>query len=737
MAPPIVKRFLISLNQNKWLGIFVILASLGGAVVFAIQPPPAPPKPVYKAIGSLTLQAAPPTFTSTGSALQEQSRTLNKDILLSPWVLQRVAEKLNMTPEQIIKIRDEKITITFPIQDKKNPGSNTQAITLEYVEEESPTRAILVLETLMQQMIDYSRWLNSSQLRNRIAALQTRLSQVQKDLTAAEERFYKYISQQGSDLLQIQDGSLFSAITSSQQRQREIKLALEEINGQIANLTNQLGLTPEQAYTSAAFSADPIIADLRANILNIELQLERLKQDLRPEHPTIVKLTKEKEVNEILLQQRATELIGDSKVLTPLPGKIRQESSLDPARQQLASQLLALDTQREGLLQQLESLTKTEQELREQYEKFPDKQLQQARLIQAVNFQRGIYETILANLTDAQAAEAETVSSLIIAQDPYVPPQQAYKASKKNIPLIMIAGAGIGVLLAGGVIFLLAVVDDRLHSPQEIRDALSDREVLLLGQLPLIESNQPNQSRSPILQEGDNVYLAFYERFRSNIRRFGSSSSKIVIITSITADEGKTVSAYNLAIASAYAGKRTLLVEADLRSPSQATSLQVPPDPDAMVEPLRYYAARTESISLVPAVENLYILPSPGPHRQAAALIESSELQLLLKDARGRFDMVVIDTPSLSKCNDALLLEPLSDGIILVTRPGVTRSSLLNEALDQLIEAEVSVMGAIINSIENLVTTGTTNLEQMINETEFAPVQETVESKENMEVEVG
>lgn len=735
MAPPIVKRFLISLNQNKWLGIFVILASLGGAVVFAFQPPPPPPKPVYRSTGRLTFQTPAPTFTTTGSALQQQGRTVTRDMLLSPRVLQRVAERLNMTADQIIKIRDDKITVTIPERDRRNPSQN-QVITLEYVEEESPTRAVLVLETFMEEMIDYSRWLNSSQLRNRIASLEERLSQVQQELTSAEERFYRYISQEGSDLIQVQDGSLFGAITSSQQRQREIKLALEEINGQIANISEQLGLNPEQAYTSAAFSADPIIANLRSNILGIELQLERLQKDLRPEHPTIVKLLKEKEVNENLLQQRATELIGDAKILTPLPSQIRQESSLDPARQQLASQLLALDTQREGLLRQLESLQNTEQELRQQYERFPEQQLQQARLVQDVEFHRRIYQTILNALNDAQAAEVETVSSLIVAQDPYVPPQTPYRTPTKNIPIIMLAGGGIGVLLAGGVIFLLAVIDDRLHSPQEIRDALSDREVVLLGQLPLIESNDPNQPRNPILQEGDNAYLSFYERFRSNIRRFGSASSKIVIITSISPDEGKTVSAYNLAIASANAGKRTLLVEADLRSASEATSLQVPPDPEAMVEPLRYYAARTESISLVPAVENLYILPSPGPHRQAAALIESSELQLLLKDARGRFDMVVIDTPSLSKCNDALLLETLTDGIILVTRPGITRSSLLNEALDQLVEAEVSVMGAIINCIEDLVTSGRTFMETMASETEFTNFEDTEESEQEIEVEV-
>ena len=63
-----------------------------------------------------------------------------------------------------------------------------------------------------------------------------------------------------------------------------------------------------------------------------------------------------------------------------------------------------------------------------------------------------------------------------------------------------------------------------------------------------------------------------------------------------------------------------------------------------------------------------------------------------------------VDISSLSRCNDALLIEPLTDGIVLVTRPGITRSSLLKEATNQFIEAEIPVLGAVINGVENLAT---------------------------------
>ncbi len=740
MALPIVKRFLISLDQNKFVGIFVFLVCLGGSVIFALLPDPEKPPTFYRAVGQLAYRVPPPAFTSTGSQLQEQGRAIDRDLLLSPRVLVSAAKKLQFNQEQIVEIRDRDLKITFPGEaegQKNNTNRSTgtdqpQEILLELTAD-SQAKAELILETLMKEMVEYSRWLNTSQLRARIEALSVRLNEVQKDLTRAEEKFYRYISTQGSDLLAIQDGSLFTAITSSQQQQREIRLELQGIQGQINSLSEQLDLTPDQAYTSSALSADPIIASIRAQILDTEAQLERLQKDLRPEHPTVVKLRKQQQVNESLLQKRAAEVIGKDGILTDLPSsRIRQQSNLDATRQQLAAQLVTLQTQREGLMKQLESLVTQEQQLRSQYEKFPDKQLQQARLTQAVAFQRGIYENILNALVDAQAAEAETVGSLTVAQPPVAQPiEQVF--NRKNRTLILLVGAGLGTLAGLGTILLLAVIDDRLHSPQELREALVSRDILLLGQLPIVR-NLEGEEIEPILADANANYLPYYERLRSTLRLVGGGETvKVVVVTSITGGEGKTATAYNLAIAASLAGRRTLLVEGDLRSPSKAEEIGVTPDPNSFREPLLYYGAKSKSIRLAPNIENLSILPSPGPQKQAAAIIESSELQLILKDSRGRFDLVIVDTPSLSSCNDALLLEELADGIILVTRQAITRSSLLSEATDQLIEAEVKILGAVINYVDITPTLNTAEpeLPPLI----VPPTQEKTETEE-VKVEV-
>ena len=83
--------------------------------------------------------------------------------------------------------------------------------------------------------------------------------------------------------------------------------------------------------------------------------------------------------------------------------------------------------------------------------------------------------------------------------------------------------------------------------------------------------------------------------------------------------------------------------------------------------------------------------------RQSAAILESSEMRKLMEDARQRYDLVILDTSPLSLSNDPLLIQPYSDGIVLVARPNYTQENMLGEAVDQLVESELGLLGTVIN----------------------------------------
>lgn len=715
MTPPFVKRYLIALDRHKLIGLtsFVLIVGISGVV--AMQP--APPQ-TYKAKGALAYTTPATSFSVTGEQIQQQGRQVAPEMLLTDNAIALVAAQVKAKPKEIVS----NLKVKWPKEDKKNEAT-TSLIQMEYTED-NPKKAEAILNVLMQKMIEQSRLVNTTRLRAVIESIEKRLPEAKKELAAAEQQLERYDRVEGPALLAAEDGSLVNSITGSQQQQRQLELTLSGVETQIASLVNKLGLTPEQAYTSSALSADPIIGNLRSQILQTEAQIEILSRDLRAQHPRMIELRRQQDAYNKLLQERAREVLGGNGIAAPLPGQIRQDSSLDPARQQLALTLVNLQTQRDTLKQQLVATKKTEEELRREYQTLPNKQLDRVRLAQQLQLKQDFYNKLQAGLADAKAAEAETVSSLSIAQ----PLQVRVEETKATQPtLVLGVGTFVAFMVAGGVILLLATLDNTFYTPEEMQQAMLAREVSVLAELPFVVLLPSSRSEAAILTNPNSPYLEFYERFRSSLRRVENKSLKVLLLTSTVEGEGKTVSAYNLAIASAQAGKRTLLVEADLRSPSFVNALNLMPDPDASIEPLRYYSSGSGCIYLAPGIENLYIVPSPGPQRQAAAILESSELRQFLEDARGRFDFVVIDTPPLSRCNDALLLEPLSDGMVLVTRPSYTQESILTEAIDELIEAELPLLGAVINGVDKPIPIARTeeiHIQQRQDETEALERQE-------------
>lgn len=699
MTPPLVKRYFIALDQYKFIPIATLVLGVGISSVVAMLPPP----PVmYEATGSLAYSPPQTPFTTTGPQIQEQGRQLSEDMLLDSNLINDVAMQVKVDPK---KLRQQtKVNFPKPTKGKdKDAAAGPQSIQVSYTDD-NPNRAAFVVTDLMKGMVERSRSINSARLKAIIDSISKRLPDEKKKLQEAQNTLERYIHIEGPAILAAQDGSTLNGIIGAQQQQRQIQLTLGGLDAQINSLQRRLGLNPEQAYTSSALSADPIILSLRGQLQQIENQIKVEAQDLRPTHPTMVELNKRQQTFEKLLQERADEVMGGKGKIkvNALPAKIRADSSLDPIRQQMANQLVALQTQRETLQQQLVANHNNEQELRQEYTKLPSKQLEQTRLQQQVQIQQGFYSKMEATLMDAKAAEAETVSSFSMAsQKPEVSRTEAEQ--KPKALLVLGAGGLVGLLTGAGLIFLLATLDTICYTPQEIKKLLQQRDVQVLGELPVV-ALEPGEDETLFLLDSDSPYLEFYERVRSQLHLKCSQPLKVLLITSAESEEGKTTSAYNLAIAAARAGKRTLLVEADLRSPTSAKSLKVAPDPEASMEPLRYYGQPSECIRLVPNVENLYIVPSPTPVRHVAAVLESNEFRRLLEDARVRFDFVVLDTPPLSKCNDALTLESYTDGMLLVTRPGFTQSNMLSVTADELTEdEELPLLGAIINGVDKIV----------------------------------
>ncbi|MEG4280099.1 AAA family ATPase [Microcoleus sp. MON1_C1] len=711
MTLSVVKRYLIAFDQYKWVGLATLAVTVGVSGVVALQPKAAP---VYVATGTLAYRRPSVIFSSTTTKIQQEGQEITKDMLLDTKVVEAAAKQLIKPAKKLSPKEEQKEVqalakkLVKDVQVKMPTKNNDPSALIQVVYKNADRqKAEKVVERLMLEMVARSETLNTSRLRETIAQINKRLPKVTQELRETEAKLEAYAKREGTSILAAQSGALPQAITTIQQQQRQLRVQLGGIEAQINSLQARLGLNVEQAYVAQALSADPIIAQLRVQLFSIESQLKIFRSDLQEEHPKIVELLKQKLAFEQQLQQRQSEVLGGNGVAAPLRSadRIRVDSSLDPARQQLAQTLIALQTQHDTVQQQLQGIEKTEKELRREHATIPNKQLEQARLAQQVAFKQALYDKMQSALVDAEAAVAETTGSLTIAQ---FPKTDDVESNKRGLPVMLAVGGFVGLLLGGGLIFLLGMLNGKFYSWEEVRAALVEKEVPILAVLPEVTVFDSYGDEMPLALEANSPYLEFYERLRTNLRRIGNKPVKVVLLTSAAPLEGKSFSAYNLAIASARSGKRTLLIEADLRSPSNVESLKIAADPLATVEPLHYYGNISECVLLVPEVENLYVVPSPGFLRQASAVLESSEMRRLFEDVRNRFDFVVVDSPALSECNDALTLEPYTDGMILVARPGYTLSSMLSEAADQLLESEEDesnksgprLLGAIINGAD-------------------------------------
>lgn len=698
MVMPLLKRYVLALKRYKWAGLAIFLGVLGASGVVAIQPPP--PRE-FKSEGVLVQNAPLVSFTATGVELQQQGQgIITQEFLLADVLLQRVAEQLT---QQGLDINPAQIRRNTTIKIDAE-GESLKQVTVTYKSDDKE-RAQAVLTLMFQGMVELSRVTNRARLGAILEALDERLPEVETELREAEQRLEAYDRVEGPAIQAALDGSLLGAISSSQTQRRQNLITLAGIEAQMRSLQSQLGLTPAQAYASSALSADPIIAQLRAQIHETETQLQLLGRDLRAAHPTVVELNANLESYNQLLRARAAEVIGGGGRLVAIPSGevIRQNSNLDPARARLADELVNLSRQRDAIIQQQQVLAQSEVQLQEQYSSLPNKQLERDRLAQQVALKRALYDQIQAKRIDTQAAEAEIVSSLTVA----TPPAASLIPVEANNPLMVLALGGIfGVVLGGGVVFLLDMLDPTVRTYEDLDKLFENQDTPLLGLVPSM-SGKHSPTGSALIIHPDHACADIYERLRSNLQLSGAqvNDGKVphtVLITSTREQEGKTITAFNLGIASARAGRRTLIVEMDLRSRSQAKQLGVQLDDQAIIEPRRYYGGYlSDPVQMVPQVENLYISPSAGPQRNSAAVLDSSEMKRFLQEIKARFDFVIFDAPQITSSNDAMLLEPLSDGMIIVSRPDFTEKPILTATLDQLEEnEEVRLLGAVINGAQ-------------------------------------
>ena len=224
-----------------------------------------------------------------------------------------------------------------------------------------------------------------------------------------------------------------------------------------------------------------------------------------------------------------------------------------------------------------------------------------------------------------------------------------------------------------------------------------------------MKSNIPNQKaraagdasrRRRILSDNSNFFESeAYKTLRTNIRfALRGEGCKKICITSGAPGEGKSITLMNLAISFGQAGKKVLLIDADMRRPAIARLLVEQPSP-GLANVLAGIVPAGEAIrkDLYP---NLDILFSGDTPPNPMELLSSDEMEKLISEASKHYDYILIDTPPVGITSDACVVANFLDGVLFLVRQGQSRKDVVKQAIENLQLTGVRILGYVLNGID-------------------------------------
>ena len=547
-------------------------------------------------------------------------------------------------------------------------GRQSRIVTLRFSAFE-PQLAADVVNTLAELHVERDMEFRYTTSRNASQWLEQRIAEQRRKLEASERALQTYREEHGAagiadrqNIIVRELENLHTAATAatlarveSEARYRDLQEAQDDAEA--------LGRFPE-------ILRNEVIQEQRLIVAGLRRERARLGESLGPRHPDMIAI----------------------------------ESSLGDAEDRLRNEVLAVV---DSLRIEFEVASSRERELAAELDRQTASALALDRtgieynvMLRGAESDRSLYESLLRRAAETGVTgelETSNVRVLDTAETPVRP-------ARPRRQLILLLGLLGGGTLGVGLVFVMEFVDDRVRTPDDMRAHL---KAPYLGMIPQSEVEAPSGddhrpppgAREPQLLLGRGAPAGFTEAIRSVRTNLIFSSadegSRAVLVTSAAPSEGKSCISANLAIALAQLGRKTLLVDADLRRPHQHSQFEVGLEPglsNLLVGDANEAAAVKETsvpgLSLITAGK---IPPNP------ADLIASDRFARLLESCRSRFDWIVVDTTPVLPVTDALLVARAVRRVLFVVGSEATSRRVASDAIEKAGEAGADVLGAVLN----------------------------------------
>ena len=307
---------------------------------------------------------------------------------------------------------------------------------------------------------------------------------------------------------------------------------------------------------------------------------------------------------------------------------------------------------------------------------------------------RQMYELLIKRFKETSLTEEMKTGNIRIVDQAEVPTHPVKPRKKLNLLLAVMVGLFLGV----GLAFFLEYMDNTIKLPEDVTSFL---KAPYLGPVPAFTMNGAKDDIPTELISVHSPKSTASEAYRglrtSLLLSSADNKPRVIMVTSAGPLEGKTLTSSNLAVTMARSHQSVLLIDGDMRRPRVHKIFQT-----AHKKGLSGILVGTDKAVdavIETPVKGLYLLPVGSIPPNPSELIGSKTMERFIAGLKEKFEIIIIDTPPMTAVTDALLLSQFVDGVMLVTRAGITPRQIIKTSLEQLQAAKATILGVVLNGV--------------------------------------
>ena len=471
-----------------------------------------------------------------------------------------------------------------------------------------------------------------------------------------------------------------------------IQLTVEDADPQraadIANILVQVLITQNEVIQTGRYTLTE--QSIQAQITQIENQIAQMGAEIENvSTETVQQQLKQVEAQIAIMQTEVSQLENDIRLLSPV--------DVDGKPILLSNEQQILVSEKEARLNQIQPVLLLSQQIYADLLVLgrpsisQDETTRLSQLQTTMKLYQEIYINLLNNMEAIRLARLQNTPNVVSIESAVVPAKPIRPKPVTNTGL----AAVVGLMLAGGIAFLIEYLDDTLRTPEDIERVL---KLPIIGYIGNFKIGKDDAVDVHVMKNPRSPFAEAFRSLRTNLEytNVDRSLNKILIASS-GPGEGKSTIASNLAAIIAQGGKRVLLIDADMRRPRIHTIFGIS-NRVGLSTLFRGSLTVRSAMRPVVGVDNMFIIPSGSPPPNPTELLASARMDQILLEASREVDMIIVDSPP-SLVADYQVLSTKMDGVLLVIQPGITHADTASAMMEHLERVSANTLGIVLNKI--------------------------------------